>query len=126
MKKIKIYNEETGLWQDISAGAQGPKGEPFTYEDFTPEQLEALRGPAGADGKDGVDGTMSFEDLTEEQRESLRGPQGEQGIQGEQGPQGEPGPAGEPGSDYVLTETDKTDIANLVIANLPIAEEVKF
>lgn len=28
-------------------GAKGDKGDPFTYEDFTPEQLEALRGPAG-------------------------------------------------------------------------------
>ena len=28
-------------------GPQGPKGEPFKYSDFTPEQLEALRGPAG-------------------------------------------------------------------------------
>ena len=25
----------------------GPKGDPFTYEDFTPEQLEDLRGPSG-------------------------------------------------------------------------------
>ena len=25
----------------------GPKGAPFTYDDFTPEQLEALRGPQG-------------------------------------------------------------------------------
>ena len=28
-------------------GETGPKGDPFTYADFTPEQLEALRGPAG-------------------------------------------------------------------------------
>lgn len=32
-------------------GPQGPKGEPFTWDDLTPEQLEALKGPAGADGK---------------------------------------------------------------------------
>jgi len=31
-------------------GQQGEKGDPFTYEDFTPEQLEALQGPPGADG----------------------------------------------------------------------------
>ena len=30
-------------------GASGAKGDPFTYADFTPEQLEALRGPAGSD-----------------------------------------------------------------------------
>ena len=31
-------------------GTQGPKGDPFRYEDFTPEQLEALKGPKGKDG----------------------------------------------------------------------------
>ena len=35
-------------------GAQGPKGEPFRYEDFTPEQLEALKGPKGDNGEDGL------------------------------------------------------------------------
>ena len=25
----------------------GPKGDAFTYDDFTPEQLEDLKGPAG-------------------------------------------------------------------------------
>ncbi|MCH5182953.1 MAG: metallophosphatase family protein, partial [Oscillospiraceae bacterium] len=32
-------------------GEKGDKGDPFTYADFTPKQLEALRGPAGAVGK---------------------------------------------------------------------------
>jgi hypothetical protein len=73
---------------------------------FTPEQLEALRGPKGADG------TMTFSDLTDEQREQLRGPQGIQGPQGDpfsysmfteeqlealRGPQGVAGPQGERG-----------------------------
>lgn len=30
---------------------QGDKGDPFRYEDFTPEQLEELRGPAGVPGE---------------------------------------------------------------------------
>ena len=29
---------------------KGDKGDPFTYSDFTPEQLEALKGERGADG----------------------------------------------------------------------------
>ena len=37
--------------QQGSPGDKGDKGEPFRYEDFTPEQLDALRGPAGDDGK---------------------------------------------------------------------------
>lgn len=32
------------------AGPVGPKGEPFTYEDFTPEQLESLKGEPGESG----------------------------------------------------------------------------
>lgn len=39
------------------------------------------------------------------------GPQGEQGATGPQGPQGEQGP---PGENYVLTEQDKKDIAEIV------------
>lgn len=39
------------------AGPQGPKGDPFKYSDFTPEQLEALRGPAGPQGPSGSGGT---------------------------------------------------------------------
>ena len=31
-------------------GMRGPKGDPFRYEDFTPEQLETLKGPKGEDG----------------------------------------------------------------------------
>ena len=34
-------------------GPEGKQGKPFVYEDFTPEQLKALTGPAGEDGADG-------------------------------------------------------------------------
>lgn len=47
------------------------------------------------------------------------GPQGPTGPQGEAGPQG---PQGIPGNDYVLTETDKTSIANTVLGLLPTWE----
>lgn len=55
-------------------GAKGEKGDPFTYEDFTEEQLANLKG--------------------------------------------------EPGNDYVLTEADKTDIADMVLANFTDVSEV--
>lgn len=77
---LKEWNEFKK--QDVKARAavfffaKGDKGDPFTYQDFTPEQLEGLRGPQG-----------------------IQGPQGEQGIQGEQGPQGEQGIQGERGQD---------------------------
>ena len=49
-------------WLDSLKGLQGPqgepgpKGDPFRYEDFTPEQLEALKGPKGDNGN-GLDVT---------------------------------------------------------------------
>ena len=55
-------------WLDSLKGLQGPqgdpgpKGDPFRYEDFTPEQLEALKGPKGDKGEDGRDGTSATAD----------------------------------------------------------------
>ncbi len=38
------------------AGEQGPKGDPFLYENFTPEQLQSLKGPQGEQGPEGQTG----------------------------------------------------------------------
>ena len=43
-------------------GTRGPKGDPFRYEDFTPEQLEGLKGPKGDKGEDGRDGASATAD----------------------------------------------------------------
>lgn len=126
-------------------GDQGETGAAFTYDMFTPEQLEALRGPKGADG------TMTFSDLTEEQRESLRGPQGIQGeigpaflysdftaeqlealrgpqgvpgIQGEVGPMGPAGPQGVQGIPGKQGEAAKVDYS-LVYTRTEVDELLK-
>lgn len=55
-------------WLDSLKGLQGPqgepgpKGDPFRYEDFTPEQLQALKGPKGDKGEDGRDGASATAD----------------------------------------------------------------
>ena len=55
-------------WLDSLKGLQGPqgdpgpKGDPFRYEDFTPEQLEAIKGPKGDKGEDGRDGASATAD----------------------------------------------------------------
>ena len=98
-------------------GKQGPRGERgpgFTYADFTPDQLLALKGPKGDNGDTGpkgdpgavgpqgkpgpkgADGTMTFEELTPEQRESLKGAPGAPGKDGTPGKDGDPGPKGDP------------------------------
>lgn len=130
-------------------GQKGDKGDAFTYADFTQEQLEALKGQDGytpqkgidyfdgsngRDGKDGKDGvsithtwngtSLSITSASGTSEMDLRGPAGQDGytpIKGVDYFDGEPGPAG---SDYVLTEDDKTAIANIVIGVLPTAEGV--
>ena len=61
------------------------------------------QGPAGPEGKPGPQGERG-----------PVGPEGKPGPQGERGPVGEKGDPGAPGEDYVLTEADKQEIANLV------------
>lgn len=79
-------------------GPPGEKGDPFVYEDFTPQQLEALTGPQGPQGETGPRGPkgdpFTYSDFTKEQLAALTGPQGPQGPAG---PQGDPGPAGATG-----------------------------
>ena len=76
------------------------------------------RGPVGPIGETGPQGPI--------------GPVGPEGKVGPIGPQGPVGPVGEkgdpgaPGEDYVLTEADKSEIANLVLASIPIGDEVSY
>ena len=51
---------------DYFDGEKGDKGDPFTYEDFTPEQLASLKGDKGDkgdNGKDGADGYTPVKDI---------------------------------------------------------------
>lgn len=84
----KHDREFNSLVDDI----KGDKGEPFTYEDFTEEQLAALKGDRGEHGLQGEQGPIGLTGPA-----GPRGPQGEQGVQGEQGPMGLTGPAGPTG-----------------------------
>lgn len=93
-----VYNQLLGL---VEAGAvrgeQGPKGDAFTYADFTPEQLEALKGPKGDKGDPGI------------------------GVPGEKGDPGADGHTPVLGVDY-FTEADKTELVNAVLSALPMWE----
>lgn len=63
----KIY---TLIDNAIAAGQlKGDKGEPFKYSDFTPEQLESLRGPQGKPGPKGQKGDSYI--LTEKDKEEI-------------------------------------------------------
>ena len=126
------------------AGAlKGEKGDPFTYDDFTPEQLLALKGETGIEGKSAYQIAVEkgFIGTETEWIASLKGeigPMGPQGIQGKTGPQGiqgeigpqgiqgeigpigpqgiqgKIGPQGPKGDSYQITETDYAAIAKMV------------
>ena len=68
------YSDFTPEQLEALKGQKGDKGDAFEYSDFTPEQLEALRGPAGPKGD-----AFEYSDFTPEQLESLKGPKGDKG-----------------------------------------------
>lgn len=59
---------ETG--KEGPQGIQGEKGDPFTYEDFTEEQLQSLTGPQGEDGYTPIKGEDYW---TSEEQQSIKG-----------------------------------------------------
>ena len=118
------------------AGAlKGEKGDPFTYNDFTPEQLLALKGENGIDGKsayqlavekgfagtevewiaslkgkNGIDGKSAYQLAVEKgfagtEVEWIASLKGKNGLQGIQGPKGD---------NYQITEADYAAIAGMV------------
>lgn len=72
-------------WKDLIP-LSAIKGKAFTYEDFTPEQLEALRWGKWDKGE-----AFKFEDFTPEQLKKLKWERGDQGDKGEQGRQWDKG-----------------------------------
>lgn len=81
-------------------GPKGDKGDPFTYNDFTAEQLEALKGPKGDNGEQGPKGDPGIQGVAGQKGDTgERGPQGLQGQAGPKGDTGLTGPMGPKGTD---------------------------
>ena len=122
---IELTTENTGITSaevqivlPYAKGEKGDKGEPFTYADFTPEQLASLKGAKGDKGDKGDKGNQGEKGDKGEQ--GIQGEQGKQGIQGErglqgiQGVQGEKGDKGDKGDALTyadLTESQKQELA---------------
>ena len=96
------YNGTESEWLASLKGDKGDTGAAFTYDMFTAAQLETLK----------VKGDQ--------------GDKGDTGAQGIQGEKGDKGDTGDPGSDYVLTDADKSEIAALVLAQIPDGDEVAY
>ena len=91
-------------------GATGPKGDKGDKGDTGAQGIQGERGLTGDKGDKGEKGDKGDTGAT-----GAQGERGPQGIQGETGPQGPQGPRGD---DYVLTEQDKQDIADIAEADL--------
>ena len=57
---IISWTNDRGLQNPEPVNIKGEKGDPFTYADFTDEQLANLKGKDGADGKDGTNGKDGY------------------------------------------------------------------
>ena len=100
------YSDFTAEQLAALKGAKGDKGDPFTYSDFTAEQLAALKGDAGAPGaagESGADGKSAYQIAIDN---GFVGSQSEwlaslKGATGASGAPGKDGASGSPGADGI-------------------------
>ena len=124
-------NGEQGI-QGIQGppGSPGKDGKPFTYDMFTSEQLENLKGPKGEQGLQGPPGPkgepFKFSDFTQDQLNALKGPKGDKGepfkysdftaeqllaLRGPKGNDGQQGPPWPPGTGGTGGNVDLSEYA---------------
>lgn len=93
-------------------GIQGEKGDKGDKGDTGAQGIQGEKGDKGDKGDTGAQG--------------IQGEKGDKGLDGAPGAKGEKGDKGDPGSDYVLTDADKSEIAALVLAQIPDGDEVAY
>ena len=135
-------------------GATGPKGDPGDKGDTGATGPQGPKGDTGATGPQGPKGDKGATGATG--ATGPQGPKGDTGATGPQGPKGDTGATGPQGpkgtdgttptigtngnwylgdtdtgvkaagTDYVLTSADKSEIAALVLAEIPNGDEVSY
>lgn len=92
-------------------GEKGEKGDPFKHEDFTAEQLEALKGPKGDIGPKGEQGEKGDKgDKGDQGLQGVPGAKGDKGATGDAGAKGDQGEKGEQGDPGISPTVAVTEI----------------
>ena len=133
--EVRAYEK---LEERISTLEQSDTVDPDTLRDAVREALtqakesgefKGEKGDTGAKGDPGERGEQGIQgekgDKGDTGATGPKGDTGPQGATGPQGPQGATGAAGKDGKDYVLTEADKAEIADMV-ENATIVQAPKY
>ena len=147
LEALKVKGDTGAKGDKGETGAQGIQG---AKGDKGDKGDTGAPGKDGADGKDGTDGHTPVITATKSGKvttiksdgeeiatvndgadgapgnDGADGAPGKDGADGKPGEKGEKGDTGDPGSDYVLTDADKSEIAALVLAQIPDGDEVAY
>lgn len=93
-----VWDTATGTFKDSGEPSKGPKGDAFTYADFTAEQLAGLKGPKGD--------AFTYADFTAEQLAELKGPKGDAFEYSDFTPAQLAALKGDPGTPATVTSTE--------------------
>ena len=93
-----VWDTATGAFKDSGEPSRGPKGDAFTYADFTAEQLAGLKGPKGD--------AFTYADFTTEQLAGLKGPKGDAFKYSDFTPAQLAALKGDPGTPATVTSTE--------------------
>lgn len=103
---------KTNTYARGDKGDKGDQGDRGPVGPVGPQGEQGIQGPRGIQGVQGIQG--------------VPGPTGPTGPMGPRGETGATGPQGPKGDSYVLTTADKNEIANIVLGELPDADEEEY
>lgn len=122
MAAILRIKDENGNIINIPA-IQGEPGKDYVLTDADKQEIADLVG-GGSDGggADGFSPIVEVEEITGGHRVTITDVDGKKSFDVLNGVDGKDGANGKDGDDYILTDADKTEIANAVLDALETAE----
>ena len=121
-------------WLESLKGEKGSDGKDGIDGENGIDGQDGQDGQDGKDGQNGADGKgITSSEINANGELVLTYSDGSTanvgavvGAKGEKGDKGDTGTMGANGNDYVLTDADKTEIANIAIGNISDGDEVKY